>query len=146
MLKKFMLLIALLASLFSGTSYAELAIISHPGYNSGSIDSLNVNKIFLGERSSFPDGIKATPFNHAAGSADRKEFFTSVLRMNEKNHRRHWTKMLSKGKGSSPAEIDSYDNILRNVANTPGSISYINTSHINDTVKVLFILKGFKNI
>jgi ABC-type phosphate transport system substrate-binding protein len=53
---------------------------------------------------------------------------------------------LATGNGNSPVELNSYDEVLRYVATTPGSISYIDTSRVNDSVKVLFTIKDFDDV
>ena len=125
---------------------ADLAIISHPDYDGGELGSAQVKNLFLGERKAFPNGIKATPFNHAVGSPDRKEFFLQVLNMAESFYRRNWKRKMATGSGNSPVELNSYDEVLRSVANTPGSISYIDTRMVNDSVKVLFTVKDFDGV
>jgi ABC-type phosphate transport system substrate-binding protein len=122
---------------------ADLAIITHPGSDGGGIDAQNVRMLFLGERKSFPNGLHATPINHAVGSPDRKEFFASVLSMPESRYTRHWKRKISSGTGHSPTELNSYDAILQSITNTPGSISYIDASKVDDTVKVLFTVSSF---
>lgn len=134
-------------TLFITTSAsAELAIISHPEYDGGELSSVKVRNLFLGERKAFPNGVKATPINHAVGSPDRKEFFSQVLNMAESSHGRHWKRKRATGSGYSPVELNSFEEVLRSVANTPGSISYIDTRMVNDSVKVLFTIRGFDDV
>ena len=125
---------------------AELVIISHPDYDGGELSSLKVKNLFLGERKAFPNGIKATPIHHAVGSPDRKEFFSQVLNMAEFSHGRHWKRKRATGTGYSPVELKSYEEVLRSVAKTPGSISYIDTRRVNDSVKVLFTIRDFDDV
>ena len=143
MFKKLRSLFTLLIIVSSATANADLAIIAHPGSDTGEIDAQNVRMLFLGERKSFPNGLHAIPINHVTGSPDRKEFFASVLSMPESSHARHWKRKISTGTGHSPTELNSYDAILQSIANTPGSISYIDASKVDDTVKVLFTVSSF---
>ncbi|MDH5610895.1 MAG: phosphate ABC transporter substrate-binding protein [Gammaproteobacteria bacterium] len=143
MFTKLRILTASFVLFISTAACADLAIITHPSSDTGKIDILNVRKLFLGERKSFPNGVHAIPINHVVGSPDRKEFFSSVLNMPESNHTRHWQRKISKGTGHSPTERDSYEAVLKSVANTPGSISYIDSSKVNNTVKVLLTISGF---
>lgn len=135
-----------LALFITTSANADLAIISHPGYDGGELNSLQVKNLFLGERKSFPNGIKATPINHAVGSPDRKKFFSQVLNTTESFHGRHWKRKMATNSGSSPVELKSYEEVLRSVANTPGSISYIDSRMVNDSVKVLFTIEDFGDV
>ena len=136
----------LLIMLINSTAFADLAIIGHPNSETGKLDTQNVRKLFLGERNAFPNGHHATPINHVAGSPDRKQFFTLVLSMPESSHKRHWKRKISTGAGNSPEELGSYDAILKSVASTPGSIGYIDTSRVNDSVKVLLVVSDFSGV
>ena len=136
-----------LLTLFIATgASADLAIISHPDYEGGALSATQVKNLFLGKRKAFPNGIKATPLNHSVGSPDRKVFFSQVLKMAEPLHRRHWKRQRATGAGDSPVELNSYKEVLRSVAETPGSISYIDTSMVNDDVKVLFTIRDFDDV
>jgi hypothetical protein len=138
--------VAFLALFITTGASADLAIISHPDYDNGELGSAQVKNLFLGERKAFPNGIKATPINHAVGSPDRKEFFSRVLHMPESTHRRHWKLKMAAGGGNSPVELSSYEEVLHSVATTPGSISYIDTRRVDDSVKVLFTVKDFDDV
>jgi ABC-type phosphate transport system substrate-binding protein len=130
----------------SSAASADLVIIGHPDIDTGSLDTLSVKRLFLGERKAFPNGLHATPINHAEGSPDRKEFFSSVLSMAESSHKRHWKRKTSTGGGYSPTELNSHDEVLQEIANTPGSISYIDSSLVDDSVKVLLTINDFDDV
>lgn len=140
------ILISFLAIFISSTVYAELAIIGHPDSDTGVIDSHNAKKLFLGDRKAFPSGLHATPVNHAKGSPDRKEFFALVMNMPEKSYKRHWKRKIATGTMSAPAELKSHDEVLRSIANTPGSIGYIDASKVDDSVKVLMTVSDFEGV
>ena len=146
MFTKLRILIASLAMLISCAATAEIVIIGHPDSNTGTLDAQSVKKLFLGERKAFPNGHHATPINHVIGSPDREEFFASVLSMAESSHRRHWKRKVSTGGSSSPIELSSHDEVLREIANTPGSIGYIDASRVDNTVKVLLTINDFGGV
>ena len=146
MFTKLRILSALLLMTANNAAFADLAIIGHPDSETGELDTQNVRKLFLGERKAFPNGHHATPINHTVGSPDRKEFFSLVLNMPESTHKRHWKRKIAVGAGSSPAERSSHADVLKSIANTPGSIGYIDASKVDDTVKVLFTVKDFNDV
>ena len=89
---------------------------------------------------------KNYPLNHSVGSPDRKEFFALVMNMPESNYKRHWKRKMSKGISHVPAELKSHKEVLRSIANTPGSIGYIDASKVDDTVKVLMTVSDFQGV
>jgi len=146
MFSMFKILAVVLFMSVSSAAFADIAIIGNPQDSIGQLNTGNVRKIFLGDRKSFPNGIHATPINHVVGSPDRKEFFSLVMSMGESSYSRHWKRKISTGIGSSPEEVSSREAILRSVANTPGSIGYIDASKVDDRVKVLLIIPDFHGV
>ncbi len=146
MLTKFKIFGALVVMSISSAAFAEIVIIGHPDDSIGDIDTHNVRNLFLGERKSFPDGTHAVPINHVAGSPDRKEFFSTVLSMAESSHKRHWKRKISTGSGHTPKEVSSHDALLKSIANTRGSIGYIEASKVDDSVKVLLTITSFDEV
>jgi ABC-type phosphate transport system substrate-binding protein len=143
MFTKLMILTGSLILFMSSAAYADLAIIGHPDTDTGELNAQKVRNLFLGERDAFPSGIHAMPINHVKGSPDRKEFFSSVLSLSESGYRRLWKRKVSVNEGNSPEEVSSYSELLRTVANTPGSIGYINAKNVDGTVKVLFTVSSY---
>ena len=146
MFTKLRIFATILIMFTSSVAFADLAIIAHPDYDTGTLDTQNVRKLFLGERNSFPSGQHATPLNHKVGSPDRKEFFSLVLSMPEASHKRHWKRKMARGAGSPPSELGSHDAVLKSVASTPGSIGYIDASKVDGTVKVLLTVSNFSGV
>ena len=146
MFSKLKILAVSLTLFISSAAYADLAIIGHPDSNAGDLDIQSARKIFLGERKSFPSGNHATPMNHVVGSPDRKEFFSLVMNMPEFSYTRHWKRKMSTGIGHLPAELKSHKEVLRSIADTPGSIGYIDAGKVDGTVKVLLTVSDFKGV
>ncbi len=146
MFKKLITLTAYLTLFINSAAYADLAIIGHPDSDTGTVDIQSVKKLFLGERKSFPNGLHANPVNHVVGSPDRKVFFSSVMSMPESGYSRHWKRKLSKSTVHSPVELASHDEVLEEIANTPGSIGYIDADKVDDSVKVLLTVNDIDNI
>ncbi len=146
MCTKLRIITAFLTLMMTNVASAELAIIGNVDDNIGSIDTESIKRLFLGERKSFPDGTHATPVNHVIGSPDRKQFFSTVLSMAESTHKRHWSRKMSTGSGHSPTELSSHAAVLKSIANTPGSIGYIDASKVDGTVKVLLIIENFDEV
>ena len=146
MFKKIRFLFAVLTVISSATANADLAIIVHPDYQGGELNEEMVKELFLSERVTFPSGHKATPANHSTGSPDRKYFFEYVLKMGESRHKRYWSRKVAVGKKGSPTELNSHEDVLKWVANTPLGIAYINKEKIDDSVKVVLTVLVFEDI
>lgn len=146
MLRTAIAFFATLSMFFSSAVNAELAIIVHPGADTGAIDAQKIRRIFLGERNSFPNGLYAVPYNHVVGSPDRKAFFSLVLNMTESGHSRHWSRKISANGSHSPNELSSHQDVLESIAATPGSIAYIDANAVDDSVKVILTISDFNGV
>ena len=143
--KPLSILITIIALLASKTAVADLAIIAHPDYQGGELDKEMVKQLFLYETTEYPSGHKAMPANHAAGSPDREYFLEYVLDMGESRHKRYWSRKISTGK-KSPVELNSHEEVLEWVSDTPLGISYIDKDKVSDSVKVLFTIAVFEDL
>jgi ABC-type phosphate transport system substrate-binding protein len=135
--KIFRIATALVLSAASHIASADIVIIAHPDIKADNVDTDSIRNLYLGERTSLPNGMPVEPINHVKGSPDRELFFTSVLSMNEKTHKRHWKRMQATRTTYQPKEVSSHTELLESIANTPGSIGYIDESLVDDSVKVL---------
>jgi ABC-type phosphate transport system substrate-binding protein len=140
MFKKLCLIGALLSVSVSNSAIADIAIVVNKKMDIKSIDINEVRDLYLGERRAFPNGIHAVPINHTEGSPDRKEFFSEVLNMDEGAVERRWKRKMAVSTYYEPEEVGSYKELLKTIANTPGSIGYIDASEVNDSVKVLLTI------
>jgi len=143
--KQLSVLITITALLAGKTAGADLAIIAHPDYQGGDLDTEMVKQLFLYETTSYPSGHKATPANHAAGSPDREHFFEYVLDMGESRHKRYWSRKISSGK-KPPVQLGSHEEVLEWVAETPLGISYIDKDMVDDSVKILLTIAVFEDL
>src|SRR5580692_9895378 len=58
-----------------------------------------VMDIFLGKRTSFPDGSSAVPIDQTEGSAVRDEFYSRIAGMSPAQVKAFWSKIIFTGRG-----------------------------------------------
>lgn len=126
--------------LCSSSAYADVVVIGHPS-NGNQLDKDEVVKLFLGKKSSFPDGNKAVPFYLPPGDSLRGTFDKEVLGKSSSQLKSYWSKLVFTGKGTPPDELSSTADAKSKVASDSAAIAYIDSSEVDDTVKVLFTLK-----
>ncbi|MES3008518.1 MAG: phosphate ABC transporter substrate-binding protein [Pseudomonadota bacterium] len=98
----------------------------------------HVEDIFLGRAQQFPNEQRATPIDHAEGSAVRERFNVEVLGRTSAQVRTHWSRILFTGRGRPPRSVVSSANMLQAVAADVHAIGYIERRFINDSVVVVF--------
>lgn len=65
-----------------------------------------------------------------------KEFVKSNLHMLPHQIRRIWDRMTYSGTGSAPIELDSEQEMIDKIANTPDSIGYLSITPNNENIRV----------
>ncbi|WP_081367609.1 type 2 periplasmic-binding domain-containing protein [Alteromonas mediterranea] len=132
-MKKLTSLGALLCLSF--TAFADVSVIINKN-NANQLDKDEISKIFLGKAQTFPDGNTVIPVN-LASSETRSEFDTTVLGRSSSQINAYWSKAIFTGAGNPPKEVASESELLKLVANNPNVIGYVDSSLVDDSVKVI---------
>lgn len=130
------LLFGLLLLGFSLSSYASIAVIIHPS-NDNKFDERTVRQIFLGQIKTYPDGSEARAFDNLGDANLRSDFITKVLRRNESTMNAYWARMIFTAKATPPQELPDAASVLKMVAGNKQAIGYIDSSQVNDSVRVI---------
>lgn len=116
---------------------ADVVVIGHPS-NSNQLTKDQVSQLFLGKKSSLPDGSKATPYYLVAGDATRASFDKGVLGKSSTQLKSYWSKLVFTGKGTPPDELSSASDAITKVAQDASAIAYVDSADVTDAVKVLY--------
>lgn len=122
--------------LASGVVDAETVLVGNPGLRFSSLPLSQVSRIFLGQSSQMPDGSAAIPLDVSGGSRD--QFYRDVLKKSPEQLEKYWARMIFTGKAQPPREIRPSD-VKSVVAETPGALSYIDSSKVDGSVKVISV-------
>lgn len=133
---KFLLLLSALIGL---NAHAEIAVIvradSHVDY-----DDLLVEKIFLVQLLTLPDGGKAVPVHQKDGSEIHSKFVLGLLNKSPTFIRSGWSKLTFTGALKAIKEVKDDDAVIRFVEETPNGIGYVDTRKIHGNVRVIMKL------
>ncbi len=122
--------------LASGVANAETVLVGNPGLHFSSLPLSQVSRIFLGQSNQLPDGSAAIPLDVSGGSRD--QFYRDVLKKSPEQLEKYWARMIFTGKAQPPREIRPSD-VKGMVAETPGALSYIDSSKADGSVKVISV-------
>jgi ABC-type phosphate transport system substrate-binding protein len=99
-----------------------------------------LRKIFLGERSHWPNGRRITLVMLDPAQPERKAILRDIYGMTEKDFNNHFIQGVFTGAVFvSPKTLGSSAEVRRFVFNVPGAIGYVRGSDVDQTVKVLRI-------
>lgn len=138
--KTSLIALILLGGLTSLAANADIAVIVNVNNNNAVSDS-DIDRIFLGKNKSFASGDSIKAVNLKSGDATRKEFEEKALGKSSKQVKAYWAKLIFSGKAKPLVETGSDADALAFVAANPEAIAYVDAASVNDTVKVVKVIK-----
>jgi hypothetical protein len=115
---------------------SEVVVIVNSA-NSDAIDEKLVKKIYLGKSKSFPSGEKVKVYTLPSSQADTEYFRQKALKKSNSQFKSYWSKLAFTGKGTPATELDSAADIIDAIKKDPKAIGFINSSDVNEEVKVV---------
>ena len=84
----------------------------------------------------------ATPLNLPAGDPLRKRFLEGILGQTEEQYTGYWLVRRYVGKGAPPQEFATVDEMLRQLALTPGAVAYVPVSKVPSGANIIYRAGG----
>lgn len=125
------------SAFYASLSMAEISVIVNPA-NRSAITEKDIKQIYLGKRHSFPDGGAVSAVDQKEGAADRTTFNSKVLGKSDKQMSTYWAQMLFTGKATPPRDGGDSFAVKDLVGKEPSAIGYIDSSAVDDSVRVVF--------
>jgi len=116
----------------------SLAIIVNQSNTVENFSVAELRKIFLGERSHWPNGRRITLVMLDPAQPERKVILREIYGMNEKDLNQHFIQGVFTGVVLvSPKTLATPADVLKFVFNVPGAIGYLRASDVDGSVKIL---------
>ncbi|HEX9627099.1 MAG TPA: hypothetical protein VGA00_09195 [Acidiferrobacterales bacterium] len=133
------LLASLVLATVSAVANAGLAIIAHPSNPTTGITADEAARVYLGKTRTLSSGTQVTAVDQGAGAA-RDKFYKSVVQMDDRAVKTHWSKLLFTGKARPPQELGGDEAVKEFVSRNPDAIGYVDGKVLDRSVKVLLIV------
>ncbi len=117
---------------------AEILFVVNKSVPVDTLDKTEIKRIFLGERSVWPDGEEIKLLIQDK-TAVQKEFTRKYTQKSEAQFRNYWRKQMFTGKGILPEILSSDEAVLDFVSNTKGAIGYVSPKAAVNDVKPITI-------
>jgi ABC-type phosphate transport system substrate-binding protein len=130
----------LLSCLFTGTVFAEIAVITNKATPAASLSASQVRAIFLKKSTKFPNGSTAIPGDQNTNTTIYENFGKKLLKKKPNQLSAYWSKRIFSGKAVPPDVIGNDDDMMAWVAKTRGSVGYVDAHAVNQSVKVLLTI------
>lgn len=122
----------------SSLAAAEVVVIVSAKNANYGLEKTDVEQIFLGKTSTFPDGSKAVPIDQNEGSASRDAFNDRVLGKSASQLKAYWSRLIFTGKGTPPKESGNDAEVKALVADNPNLVGYVDAKVVDSSVKIVF--------
>lgn len=120
--------------------HQTLAIVVNRSNPIENLSLAELRKIFLGQRSRWPNGHRVIVTMLDSGFPERSAILRGVYHMTESAYQDHFLKGTYTGDIAFPPKTLSSPEILRRfVFNAPGAIGYLRASDVDGSVKVIAI-------
>lgn len=127
-----------LTLLASAAAFADVVVIVSAKNANYGLEKTDVEQIFLGKTSTFPDGSKAVPIDQNEGSASRDAFNDRVLGKSASQLKAYWSRLIFTGKGTPPKESGNDAEVKALVADNPNLVGYVDAKVVDSSVKIVF--------
>ncbi len=118
----------------------RVAIIANPAVPATALDRQEVLDMYMLETNKWEDGSLVVLIEQKKG-APSKERFYDFLRKKPRELKKIWMRMVLAGEGRTPRTMGSEEDVLQEVASTPGAIGYVAASSVTDDVVVLLYIQ-----
>ncbi len=123
---------------FSIAAKAELYVISNPEVKENSLSASNIKSIFTNKIPKWDDGTKINIIV-LADRAYTKDFLKKYIHKTPSQFKTYWLKQVFTGKAIMYETAKSLDDLVKKVSETPGAVSFIDSSKPLDNVKTITI-------
>jgi len=116
----------------------QVAIIANTSNSVSTLSPGDLHRIFLGEKSTWPNGKHIFVVMAAPGSPERAVILKNVYKMNESEYAKYFMQASFTGAvAAPPKDASSAAQMKQLIAANPGAVGYVPLPEVNDTVKVL---------
>lgn len=123
-----------------GGSNEPLVIVVNRSNPVNDLSFAELRRIFLGNRSHWPNGRRITLVMRDPGEIERKTILRDVCGMNEDQLKNHFLHGLFTGEILvSPKTLSTPSGVRKFIFNVPGAIGYLRVSDLDNSVKVVRI-------
>lgn len=134
------LFIFLSLCMLSAPVRAELYVVMGTNSPLVQLTLQQIKNLFLGRLISLPNGGTALPIDQPEGSPLREAFYQQVANLSAAQAKAHWARLYFTGRGNPPREGSDSKEIKLWLNRTPNTISYIEKSALDNSVRVLLTL------
>lgn len=137
MMRLLRLTVLIMTGLLSWQAQAELVVVVHPKNPADSLSRREVVDLFMGRTQYFADGSLVLRLDQPPQSQERQDFYRGLVNKSVAEVNAYWAKLLFSGRASPPQVVDNNKAVLAAVRDNKNAIGYMDSSAVDDSVKVV---------
>ena len=138
LLSQFLLAMCLSAP---GLVRADIAVIVHRDSPVLALSARQVSDLYLGRTRNIGSGELLSIYEHPVDSAAREKFFHDLNGMTLKQINAYWARLRFSGEVLPPISLSDDRALLSAVRRDRNAIAYVDTSVLDDSVRVVMVIK-----
>lgn len=111
-------------------------VIANASVSDASLSQSDIQKIYLGKKSSWSDGSKIIPVTLAEGDT-HEAFCNSLVKKSASQFSTFWKQAIFTGKGTPPRSFTTEAELVAYVGSTAGAIGYVSSGTNTGSSKVI---------
>jgi ABC-type phosphate transport system substrate-binding protein len=124
-----------------GREAGDIAVIVHPDVRVSALDQANLEAIFTTRRRFWHGSKRIASFNLPPRHPTRAAFDRAVLGRDPDEVGRFWVDRRIRGGARPPRSVSDPRLMVRVVSRVPGSIGYVPARYVDDTVRVVAVVR-----
>lgn len=133
-------LILFVTMLVSTSGYADIAVIVSKDNSIDSATAEEISALFLAKTNRLK-GMPLQTIDQLHSGTVRHLFYQQICRKSAMQMKAYWSRLIFTGKGMPPRVLESAEDIIDTIVEEPDHIGYVDINEINESVKVLLILR-----
>ena len=131
--------LCILLLLLATAAHAQVAVIANKSVPVTEIDRDDLLDLYSGDIRVWETGEPVSLFDLKTKTNVKNAFYRFLGRSSSRM-KSVWMKHMLSGEGSPPTACETEDEILANVAGTPGGVGYVSQSKVNGDVVILLVI------
>lgn len=128
--------VGIIVSAMGSSSVNAAEIVVNQTVPSKQYTLADARAIFMMRQRFWPNGEQIKVFTLSDTDLLHKDFVKNNLDMFPHQLRRIWDRMLFSGTGATPVQLDSEQEMIDKIANTPYAIGYLNSRPDNEKIRL----------
>lgn len=133
--------ITLALTLLPTLTFAQVAVIVHPGTTISGAKADQIADVFLGKTDAVGGASNLSAVDQTEGSPTRDAFYKAAAGRDAAQLKAYWARLTFTGKAKPPQALASDAEVKKHVASKPGAIGYISAAAADSSVKVVLTVQ-----